>query len=325
MPGPYSTPASTGDLATADGGGGPGPGAEAGDFFFGGHPGRGDREANLLNLEAQIGRQFDLVRVFERWDSPFPEPYHDEIVNGDRLMLLSVRALEEDGTVITWRSIADAAPGSATYNQVVAWAQRVKNIGLPVWFSFNHEPEFAGNTANGTDQDFVDAWRRVHEIFAAENADNVAFVWIMTDYSFVVPATDRRQAIKWYPGDDVVDHIAADAYNWSDCRPGQFNPWRSLQEIIDPLRQFGIAHPDKGLLLAEWASTESGGNKADWITEAADLFQTPGWEQFVAVAYWNDIDPASPACNFPVDSSPAAMSSFTSMGALPFYSQQDPG
>lgn len=45
--------------------------------------------------------------------------------------------------------------------------------------------------------------------------DNVEFVWIMTDWSFHVPPTDRRHASHWYPGDDVVDHIAADAYNWS--------------------------------------------------------------------------------------------------------------
>ena len=234
-------------------------------------------------------------------------------------MLLSVRALEDDGSVIPWQSIADAQPGTPTYNQVVVWAQRVKNLGVPVWFSFNHEPEFVGNIPNGTDQQFIVAWRRVHEIFASQGVTNAEFVWIMTDHSFVVPSSDRRQAIKWYPGDEFVDHIAADAYNWSDCRPGQFNPWRSLQEIVDPIRQFGAAHPDKGLILAEWASATSAGNKAAWITDAANLFQQPGWEQFIAVAYWNDIDPASPACNFPVTSSNAVLDAFRAMGNLPFY------
>ena len=91
-------------------------------------------------------------------------------------------------------------------------------IGEPVWFTFNHEPEFAENTANGVASDYLAAWRRVVNEFRARGVGNVEFVWIMTDWSFHVPATDRRYAPKWYPGDDYVDHIAADAYNWSTCR-----------------------------------------------------------------------------------------------------------
>lgn len=234
-------------------------------------------------------------------------------------MLLSVRALRGNGTVVTWRSIADSQPGSAIHNQIVVWAQRVKAVNAPVWFTFNHEPEFAGNIPNGIDQDFIDAWRKFRTVFDAQGVTNAEYVWIMTDHSFVVPSTDRRQAIKWYPGDAYVDHIAADAYNWSDCRPGQFNEWRSLEEIANPIRTFGAAHPDKGLMLAEWASATTAGNKAAWITEASAVFQRPGWEQFIALAYWNDIDPASSACNFPVTSSPDVLTAFSNMANLPFY------
>ena len=215
--------------------------------------------------------------------------------------------------------IADAAPGSPIHQQIVTWAQRVRDLDVPVWFSFNHEPEFVGNTPNGTDQDFIDAWRRVHAEFVANGVTNAEFVWIMTDYSFDVPSTDRRHAPKWYPGDDVVSHIAADAYNWSDCRDGVFNPWRSLEEIIDPLRQFGASHPDKGVLLAEWASTESGGDKAAWIDDASELFMQPGWDQFIAVSHFNDIDPASPNCSWPIDSSPSSLEAIRDMGSLAFY------
>ena len=55
--------------------------------------------------------------------------------------------------------------------------------------------------------------------------------------------------------------------------PDQVSPWRSLEWIIAPLRDFGLQHPDKGLMLAEWASATQGGDKAAWITEAARAAQ----------------------------------------------------
>ena len=290
-------------------------------ILFGAHPGGNNdgRLAALTDLESSIDRQLDFVRVFELWDSPFPSAFHDAVIASDRKMLLSVRARRMNGSFVPWRQIADAQPGSAIYTQLVSWIERVRAIGEPVWFTFNHEPEFAENTANGVASDYLAAWRRVVNEFRARGVGNVEFVWIMTDWSFHVPATDRRYAPKWYPGDDYVDHIAADAYNWSTCRGDLGTPWRPLEWTIAPLRDFGRQHPDKGLMLAEWASTTQGGDKAAWITEAAELLKQPGWEQFIAVSYFSRPDPSNPACNFPIYSSPSVTAAFRAMGADPFY------
>jgi hypothetical protein len=289
--------------------------------FFGAHPGGTDdgRLAAMTTLESLIDRELDFVRVFELWDSPFPTSFHDAVIASDRKMLLSVRAKRLNGSYVPWRGIADAQPGSAVYTQMVAWVERIRAIGEPVWFTFNHEPEFVENTANGVDRDFIDAWRRVIGEFRTRGVTNVEFVWIMTDWSFHVPASDRRYAPKWYPGDGYVDHIAADAYNWSTCRGSLTTPWHPLEWIIAPLRDFGREHPDKGLMLAEWASTTQGGDKAAWITEAGELLKQPGWEQFIAVSYFSRPDPSNPACNFPIDSSPSVRAAFAAMGADPFY------
>ena len=282
------------------------------------------RLTGMTRIESLIGRELDFVRVFELWDSPFPTSYHDAIIASDRKMLLSVRANRLDGSTVPWRDIANAQPGSAVYSQMVTWIERVRAIGEPVWFTFNHEPEFAGNVANGSNNDFIDAWRRVITEFRNRGVTDVQFVWIMTDWSFHVPSTDRRYAPNWYPGDNYVDDIAADAYNWSSCRPDEVSPWRSLEWVIAPLRDFGLQHPDKGLMLAEWASTTQGGDKAAWITEARELLKQPGWEQFIAVSYFSRLDSSTPACNFPIDSSPSVTAAFAAMGADPFYGGASP-
>jgi hypothetical protein len=290
-------------------------------ILFGAYPGGANdgRLTAMTNLESWIGRELDFVRVFEVWDSPFPTSFHNAIIAGDRKMLLSVRAKRMDGSYVPWRTIADAQPGSAVHTQMVTWIERVRAIGEPVWFTFNHEPEYAENIANGVNTDFIDAWRRIITEFRDRAVTNVEFVWIMTDWSFHVPSSDRRYAPKWYPGDAYVDHIAADAYNWSSCRADVVIPWRPLEPIITPLRDFGLQHPDKGLMLAEWGSTTQGGDKAAWITEAGELLKQPGWEQFIALSYYSRVDQNYSNCNFPIDSSPSVTAAFAAMGADPFY------
>ena len=299
----------------------PTPSRAAGTILFGATPRSPGSTNGVESFEAGIGRQLDFVRVFETWNSEFPSSFHTDMVASGRKMLVSVKPIGGGGGWISYESIANAQPGSNVYNTMIEWVDDVIGLDVPVWFTFSHEPE-AGGSPGGTDAEFIAAWRRFVDEFRARGADKVEFVWIMTDYAFELPPSDRRHAPDWYPGDAWVDHIAADAYNWSDCRVNPVNPWRSLEDVIEPLRQFGLDHPDKGLILAEWASAEDGDGgfrKADWINDAADLFKQPGWEQFIAVAWFGVIDSTFPGCAWPADSTQRALNALAAMAADPFY------
>ena len=283
----------------------------------------GFRQDGVAEIESQIGRQLDLVRVFETWDSTFPSAFHDEMIAGDRLMVVSVRPRRAGGSIVLWSDIVDAAPGSQIHNEMVAWAQALRDTGVPVWFALHHEPEAAGSSGYGDSADFIAAWRALVDVFRAQGADNVDFAWIMTSWSFEVDQSDDRHAAKWYPGDSYVDLIGSDAYNWGQCRQSPTDYWRSLEDTIEPQRQFGLDHPDKDLLLAEVASTERpsdwGDAKAEWIDDARELFKKPGWEQFVAISFFDVIDDTYPYCHWPVDSSPEALAALVDLAADPFY------
>ena len=193
-----------------------------------------------------------------------------------------------NGSTILWRDVANAQPGSTLYNQIVGWATAVKTFGAPMYFIFNHEPEAAASDSMGTAQEFIAAWRRVITIFRDQGVTNAKYVWTMTDYAFW--RTDGGRATLWYPGDDYVDAIASDDYNWSNCRPGINTAWRSLEWIAGWMRDFGLAHPGEQLMLMEWASHEDPnvpGRKASWIADAQALFKKPGWEQFTTVLYFH--------------------------------------
>jgi hypothetical protein len=282
-----------------------------------------DNRAAVERYERTIGRKLDVVREFLPWDSEFPESFHTWLADTDHTMILSVRAKRSNGQLIPWEDIANAAPGSALHNEAVRWADRLRNYGQPVYFTFNHEPESSASSRNGSAADFIAAWRKMHGIFADQGATNVKFMWIMTDYAFWVGPQARNHAPKWYPGDAYLEAMGTDAYNWYTCRPGINNPWKTLEQIIKPFRDFGAAHPEEELWLAEWASAEDParpGRKPEWIQEARALFTRPDYSQFRGISYFNY--EGTTTCHWRIDSSPATTTAFRAMAQNAFYGGQ---
>ena len=64
----------------------------------------------------------------------------------------------------------------------------------------------------------------------AQDVPNVSYVWQMTAYGFVRKGAGN--AINYYPGDNYVDYVAADAYNWGGCVSG--STWRALSAVARP-------------------------------------------------------------------------------------------
>lgn len=274
----------------------------------------------MQNLETSVGRSFASTRIFVKWNAPFPDSYQTWLLNTGHELMLSVRSVRTDGTQIPYASIIAAEPGSSIYNEMEAWVDRLAALGVSVWFTYHHEPMASVSSSLGTAADYVLAWQKWVDLFRSRDATNVKFMWIATDQSFWLGSGDRRAAPKWYPGDTYVDGIGGDAYNWFNCRTGIVNRWKSLREIIEPMRQFGLLHPDEALYLTEWASAEDParpGRKAQWITDARNLFKQPGWEQFDGVDYFNLRGQGN--CDWRVTSSTSAGAAFAAMGADPFY------
>jgi len=279
-------------------------------------------QQEIQGIESDIGRPLAAVREFDRWDTAFPTSLDLWMRDTGHTLFLSLASRYADGTPVTWRTIADAPVGSSVYNDVVGWAARIRDYGVPLYFLFSPEPEMMRNDDLGTSADYIDAWRRVWNIFQAQSVDNAQFVWTLTDEAFWI--TGEHAAANWYPGDAYVDAIGADAYNWSNCKAGFPNgPWKSFYDIVNPLRVFGQSHPSIPLMLPEYGTVEDPtmpGRKAQWFNDARALLKSPGWESFRAVLYFNTVDWANPGCNFLIDSSASSLSAFTAMGADPYFS-----
>lgn len=278
-------------------------------------------------LERDLGAKLPVIRDYSTFGKRFDVPFHRWAVDGGRTMLISFKARRVNGTDLSWRSIADAAPGSTIHNEILAMADSAKAIQAPMVLVFHHEPESKANLGYGTSTDFVDAWRRIVTDFRSRGVTNVKWAWTMTSWSFSVKPTDRRASDKWYPGDDYVDYIGADPYNWNQCRGYAQETWRSLAQLIAPMMTFAAKHPTKKLALPEFGSAEGApGDKAAWLADAATLLKTsPYAEKFAVVTYFHNEHLGTPACAWWLDSSPATMaaagalvsdSTFRNTGAL---------
>jgi hypothetical protein len=202
-------------------------------------------------------------------------------------------------TNVSWRTLADSAPGSAPYTNLVRWADGIKKEPGPVLFVFNHEPEGGTSSDLGTSADFIAAWKKVHSVFDARGVGNVEWTWNMTSNAFRVPSSDRRYATKWYPGDAYVDNVATAAYNWYTCGSGK-GEWLSLENRASAPLAFAKAH-GKPYVLAEWAS-QSGPQRAAWLRDARTWLLAN--KAYIRGAFYYQSPTPQAGCNWKLTTSP---------------------
>ena len=272
-------------------------------------------------FETTIDRDVDVVRNFVLWDEQFPSANDAQLLDG-RDMILSIKPVD-NGVDILWADIAAAQPGDPLYQDMVDWANSLKPYQSQIWLTFHHEPEASANIPHGEADDFIAAWQAFMTVLDNEGVELAGRVWIATDFSFQVPETDRRHPDKWYPGDEWIEAIGADVYNWYECRTGINTPWIPVREIVEPIRDFGFEHPTEQMMITEIGSAEDAEDptrKGDWIADSQTLFKEPSYSQFTLVSYFNfHHDEGIFNCDWRISTSPAATAAFAALADDPFY------
>jgi beta-mannanase len=195
------------------------------------------------------------------------------------------------------------------------WAKQARDWGHPLYLRFAHEMNGGwypwgtqpGNLLGNAPADYVDAWRHVYEVFAEAGATNVRWVWSPNIiYPGAAPLADV------YPGDAYVDWVGLDGYNTETAGGGH---WRSMAALFTPSYDTLSALTGKPMLIAETASSERGGNKAEWITEAF-THDIPSRLPRVRAVIWFDENKEDA---WSVTSSLSALNAYRNAIALPRY------
>jgi len=155
------------------------------------------------------------------------------------------------------------------------WARECKAFGYPIIFrpigEMNGDwTSWSGRVNGNVPADYIPAWRHLHDIFVQEGATNVKWDWspnVEGDGSTVTPVNTFNT---YYPGDAYVDYVGMDGYNWGTLykTPEWTSFWQSFTDIFQYSYDAFAARTSKPIMISETATTELGGSKAQWITDA---------------------------------------------------------
>lgn len=256
--------------------------------------------ATFDDAAMDAGSRQSLVGYFGGWDQTY---------RGDVVTASWKRGLLP---MLTWESRPISAPNDQTvlpeYSlpRILAgdfdaylhqYAKDIVATGLPLAIRLDHEmngtwypwseQKSDGSSLNGNGPgDFVAMWRHVHDIFAAEGA-NQFVIWTWAP-NIVNNLPTRHQDVSYlqslYPGDEYVDLVGASGYLRTPFKPeNDFTFGYTFDATLDQLR----AITDKPIIIAEVGATETGGHKAAWVTSMFDAFADPANDDIIGFAWFN--------------------------------------
>ena len=164
---------------------------------------------------------------------------------------------------------------------------------------------FAGNSA----ADYVAAWRHVVSIFRADGASNTEFVWAPNVDDGGIPFT------QYFPGDEWVDDVGLDGYNWGSAFASTGHSWLGLGDTFASSYATLTQLSAKPVMITETASAEIGGDKAAWIRKGF-LNEIPQRFPRVSAAIWFNVQKES---DWRVNSSQASLEAFREVAASSLY------
>jgi len=180
-------------------------------------------------FEKKLGRKLDLYHSYHPWLQEFPSTADRHFAYRGTTLLLS------------WAGTDTLDIVSGRYDEMIrSRARGLRALGTPVILQWRWEmnrPNLAPEIHSP--QDYVAAWRHLHEVFDQVGVDNVEWAWC--------PLSDALADLDYsayYPGDDWVDWIGANGYARS--------PTQTFAQVFDSFFTWAEA-VDKPILIGEFA------------------------------------------------------------------------
>jgi beta-mannanase len=279
--------------------------------------------AALARLEDALGRNPEIVMWFQGWGAGG---------GGADFQLELLKRVTDRGAIplVTWEPWTPGAGRDqpayrlaqiplGTYDTYIQrWATEFKKWGKPALVRFAHEmngrwyPWAAGVNGNSSD-DYRNAWRHVRNVFIAEGATNVGWVWCPN-----VGFDGSTPLDSLYPGDAHVDWVGVDGYNWG-TRAAQGQGWQTFLEVFDDtLATLRTLAPGKPLMIAETGCSPDGGNKAAWLRRALYSELPLQFPEVRALVWFN----ANKEEQWRFDTDPSSLRAFRAAADNPYYADQ---
>ncbi|MBN2737297.1 MAG: hypothetical protein JXR70_09975 [Spirochaetales bacterium] len=255
--------------------------------------------SGIDNFQRLIDHHLDTVMVYMDWNTEISSIQNrilDPIYNNGSIAILTWEA---------WgMSNRDVINGSKDA-YITRTANDIRNYGREIWIPLFHEgngnwyPWAIGDSSDNNNSSYVSAYRHVVDLFRNAGANNVR--WI-----FNINCTNNGANTSYlghYPGDNYVDYLAIDGYNW-----GTTQDWGSLWQNFDQIFRSAynaLSGINKPMIIDEIASTEIGGDKAAWITDSYNKISN-SYPRIKAVSWFSE----NKETDWRVNSSQASLDAF---------------
>lgn len=276
---------------------------------------------DIDDLERLFNRRIEVLSFYRAWNRCHIE---------DDLPWLTQLAAAPRQVLLTWEpwSIAEGVNGvgqpafslaqllSGRYDGYIrAFARAVAGLLPGAYLRPMHEMNgcwypWCGTVNGNTPGEYLQAWMHLRQLFAEEGATDLTWVW--SPYAVSYPTEPWNSLESYFPGEDQVDLLALDGYNWGDDK--EDGKWESFEALFAPAYDALTRLSGHGVMIAETASSERGGAKDAWIREALAAL-TQRFNRVEALV-WFDVDKE---CDWRIASSAASLAAFREAagGGLP--------
>jgi hypothetical protein len=249
------------------------------------------------SLQGRLGRKLSIVHTYLQWQAPFPTPSALTFLGQGSMLLISWAGTDTQQVV-----------SGADDSWIRTRARQIKALGKPVFLEWRWEmdrPNLRSQVHSGAE--YVAAWDHIRAVFAQVGVDNAAWVWCPTATGF-----SDGQAAAFYPGNNEVDWICADAYP-------AYGSTASFASTVTAFLGWA-SHYAKPVMIGEFGVPVSDGasQRAQWLRAAQRVVLAD--RQIKALLYF-DANPAGqgPQGSYALTGDAAALSAFRAIAAQPYF------
>ncbi|NQT22509.1 MAG: hypothetical protein HQ579_03620 [Candidatus Omnitrophica bacterium] len=224
---------------------------------------------DITDFKRNYGKNPFFVMIFIDWSNFVDKQILEDVYSSKCVLIITWepwRADSKEG--IDFERIIDGS-----YDDYIAsFARSLKTISGPIFLRFAHEMNgdwypWSGITI-GSDK-YIKAFRHIKSLFDKVGATNVKWIFSVNWQNVPLEGNDYED---YYPGDKYVDYVGIDGYNWGDTK--SWSRWLSFSDIFSSIYKRINRKFNKPILITEFSSASSGGNKALWIKDAISSIKT---------------------------------------------------
>lgn len=268
---------------------------------------RAERGPRWDQLQRDANRSYDIGHVFHAWDKAIPTVDDLKHIDEDRLLMIS------------WNGTDTKEIAAGKHDEwIEQQADAVRDLQRPVLLRWLWEMDgIRRRDWVYSGPDYVAAWNHIRAIFTERGATNALFVWCPNEFLF----QDGSDPEPWYPGDDNVDWLCADGYNWADTT--ESDEWIGLTEIFGDF--YAWAEPKgKPIMIGETGVAEAEpGAKAAWFASLAESIEAD-MPEIDALVYFDKDFTEFGHPDWRVDTSEQSYAAWLELSADPWFNPLQP-